>query len=113
MISSEINHDECILRIDTDIYNDAVIDKVLYWYSADYVIYRKKETDSSVETITMRAKASTTNSPTSDLVADFSEKLIDYKNRQRVLDETRNLRELFFAKAFANNDDFVVFDFND
>ena len=27
--------------------------------------------------------------------------------------ETSNLRELFFAKAFANNDDFVEFDFKD
>ena len=30
------------IEIDTDIYPDVVIDKVLYWFSADYIILRKK-----------------------------------------------------------------------
>ena len=28
------------IEIDTDIYPDVVIDKVLYWFSADYIIPR-------------------------------------------------------------------------
>lgn len=47
------------------------------------------------------------------LVFDLSDKFIDYKNRQIILEETRNLRELYFAKAFANSDSFVEFNFND
>lgn len=113
MISSEIINNECIFKIDTDIYNDTVIDKVLYWYSADYVIYRKKDTDSSVETIILEAKTSSSEKQIYNLIADFNEKLVDYKNRQRALEETKTLRELFFAKAFSNNDNFIVFDFNE
>lgn len=101
------------VEIDTNIYPDVVIDKVLYWCSVDYIILRKKVTDSSIEQVTFRSKDSSSEIDWTNVIAELSQKLIDYKNRKAVQDETSNLRELFFAKAFANNDDFVEFDFKD
>lgn len=101
------------VEIDTNIYPDVVIDKVLYWYAVDYIILRKKVTDSSIEQVTFRSKDSSSEIDWTNVIAELSQKLIDYKNRKAVQDETSNLRELFFAKAFANNDDFIEFDFKD
>ena len=101
------------VEIDTNIYPDVVIDKVLYWYSVDYIILRKKVIDSAIEQVTFRSKDSFSEIDWTNVIAELSQKLIDYKNRKVVQDETSNLRELFFAKAFANNDDFVEFDFKD
>ena len=100
------------IEIDTDIYPDVVIDKVLYWFSADYIILRKKVAQSSTEQITLKSKDSSSEIDWTSVIAELSQKLIDYKNRKVVQDETSNLRELFFAKAFANNDDFVEFDYD-
>ena len=101
------------IEIDTDIYPDVVIDKVLYWFSVDYIILRKKVAQSSTEQITLQSKDSSSEIDWTSVIAELSQKLIDFKNRKVVQDETSNLRELFFAKAFANNDDFVEFDFKD
>ena len=38
---------------------------------------------------------------------------IDYKNREIVESETRDLRNILYAKAFANSDDFVEFEFDE
>ena len=43
------------------------------------------------------------------LSADF----VDYKNRAIIASETRDLRNILYAKAFANSDDFVEFEFKD
>ena len=56
-----------------------------------------EDTDVSLETI--KEKLST----------DF----IDYKNRHTIFKETSNLRDILFAKAFANRDDFVEFKFKE
>ena len=107
------NGNALMIEIDTNIYPDVVIDKVLYWYSSGYIILRKKVADSSIEQVTLRRKDSTSEIVWASVIADLSQKLVDYKNRKVVQDETNNLSELFFAKAFANNDDFVEFDFKD
>lgn len=107
------NGNALMIEIDTNIYPNVVIDKVLYWYSADYIILRKKLADLPIEQVTFRQKDSTSEIVWTSVIADLSQKLVDYKNRKVVHDETSNLRELFFAKAFANNDDFVEFDFKD
>ena len=107
------NGNALMIEIDTNIYPDVVIDKVLYWYSSGYIILRKKVADTSIEQVTLRRKDSTSEIIWASVIADLSQKLVDYKNRKVVQDETNNLRELFFAKAFANNDDFVEFDFKD
>lgn len=107
------NGNALMIEIDTNIYPGVVIDKVLYWCSADYIILRKKIADSSIEQVTFRSKDSSSEIDWTKVIAELSQKLIDYKNRKVVQDETSNLRELFFAKAFANNDNFVEFDFQD
>ena len=39
----------------------------------------------------------------------FNQDLIDYKNRDLVINETKDIRNILYVKAFANNDDFEDF----
>lgn len=100
------------ITVDTSIYDDWVIDKVLYWLSADYLIFRKNDEVVHQQTITLSPKGDTSIDFTS-LEERLSKDFIDYKNRQTIARETSNIRDLLFAKAFANNDDFVEFSFKD
>lgn len=115
MIEAKVIEDRrgIYVEVDTGIYPEAVIDKVLYWYSSDYMICRRRFDNGPVEGISLILKQDTRIDNWKPVIYVFSDKLIDYKNRMLILDETKNLRELFFAKAFANSDDFVEFDFKD
>lgn len=104
-------HGLVVITVDTSIYDDAVIDKVLYWLTGDYVIYRKAIPDTSLQEITLEPKNGFSGIPIGILKEKLSDRFIDFKNRQRVIAETQNLRDLLFAKAFANSNDFVEFTF--
>ncbi|MBD5067929.1 MAG: His-Xaa-Ser system protein HxsD [Alistipes sp.] len=113
MINSKVENNTLIIEVDTSIYCEAVICKTLYWLTSDFVICRSKGTDENIQRIELRLKNDILGYNWDSLVSDLSDKFIDYKNRQIILEETRNLRELYFAKAFANSDSFVEFNFND
>ena len=93
--------------VDTTIYDDWVIEKVLYWLTTDYVITRKSSSDYKFQIITLVLKQGHKAIDFQVLKERMSDGFIDYKNRQTISLETSNLRDLLFAKAFANNDDFI------
>ena len=104
---------DIVITVDTLIYNDWVIEKVLYWWTADYVITRENKPDSSLQIVTLRLKDGHNCLAFQNIVEKISNDFIDYKNRQTIAQETANIRDLLFAKAFANSDDFVEFTFQD
>ena len=112
MNSISVNeHGHIEIEVDTSIYNDVVIDKVLYWLTEDYIIFRKTTPGTSYQVITLEPKNGFSGVPFDELKKKLSDRFIDFKNRQQVIAETQNLRDLLFAKAFANSDDFVEFTF--
>lgn len=114
MTNIQKHHDGTIsIIVDKTIYDDWVIEKVMYWWSSDYIITRKNSDDLRTQTITMSLKDGHIESPLSVIKEKISNDFIDYKNRQTIAKETSNLRDLLFAKAFANSDDFVEFTFQD
>ena len=88
--------------IDKRIYNDSVISKAVYWLSADYIISRQS-LDEFQEVISAVAK-----SGNSDAEMVWNERLMqllnDFKLRQIVADETRSIKTILYAKAFADDD---------
>lgn len=87
-----------ILQIDRKIYSDSCISKVVYWLSDQYAIDRHLEGD--VEIITIEG------------VDDelcfkkiFFEKLNDFKLREIIESETKDIRTILYAKAFGDFDD--------
>lgn len=109
----QLNNGALALSVDTSIYDDWVIDKVLYWWSAEYVITRKNTANSRIQEIILEAKPECKIRSFQAIKEKLSNDFIDYKNRQTIAKETANIRDLLFAKAFANSDDFVEFTFKD
>lgn len=114
MVDIELNRrGEVVLRVDTSIYRESVIDKVLYWWTRDYVIYRHNNPGTTIQTLVFSASSPITHEAFIQMRHKLSTDFIDYNNRAIIAAETGDLRNLLYAKAFAHSDDFVEFEFND
>ena len=98
------------LIIDKRVYNDSVISKVVYWMSGDYKIVRTS-LDESSEQIELIA----TNAESSESLVEekFFQLLNDFKLRQIVADETRDIKTILYAKAFAEDEELSEEDIHD
>lgn len=92
--------------VDTQIYNDTVISKVLYWLTDSYLINRNTSTG-TIQSIELKKKEGIfTQEEVDQLERKINQDFIDYKVRDIVGQETRNIRDILYVKAFANNDEF-------
>ncbi len=102
-----------VLCVDLSIYNERIVDKVLYWWSGDYIITRTNRSGTTLQMITLTASEPISSEKFESISRKISANFIDYKNREIVESETRDLRNILYAKAFANSDDFVEFEFDE
>lgn len=86
------------LDIDRNIFSDSCISTVVYWFSNQYTIQRSLQ--ESIETLTI------------DNVSDeklfrleFFQKLNDYKLREQIDQETKDIKTILYAKAFSEFDE--------
>ena len=97
--------------IDTRLYNDSVISKAVYWLSNDYII-KRQQYDEFNEFITAVPKKGI-----HDVESVWQERLMqmlnDFKLRQIVADETRSIKTILYAKAFADDDTLSEDDIHD
>jgi len=97
------------IEIDRRIYDDAVISKAIYWHTADFAISRTVKADS--ETIVFQAKKNALSEiEKENLLQKFNQDLNDYKLRQIIEQETKDVRTILYIKAFANNDTFEEYE---
>lgn len=97
------------IKVDRRIYNDNVISKVVYWLTGDYKIVRTS-LDESTEELTLVAA---NGIETKDLENRVWAMLNDFKLRQIVADETRDIKTILYAKAFAEDEDLSEEDIHD
>lgn len=98
------------LTIDKRVYNDSVISKVVYWMSGDNKIVRTSldEFSEQIELIAPNAEKS------ESLVEErFFQLLNDFKLRQIVAEETRDIKTILYAKAFAEDEELSEEDIHD
>lgn len=88
------------IKVDTQIYSDSVISKVIYWLSSKYITKRESRKDHEVVDISISLEEET------DFEAEFFKLLNDYKLREIVSLETREIKTILYAKAFADDEDF-------
>nr|WP_315200643.1 His-Xaa-Ser system protein HxsD [uncultured Flavobacterium sp.] len=79
-------------------YNEDILYKCFYWYAADYNVNIKKE--NTLYQISISNKTGEDINET--LLKKIQQDLIDFKLRDIVTKETKNIRELLTAKAFAH-----------
>lgn len=100
-----------ILTVDKRIYNDNVISKVVYWMSGDYKIVR-----TALNEFTEKIDA-IPNNPDTNAINQFENRffqfLNDFKLRQIVADETRDIKTILYAKAFAEDEELTEEDIHD
>ncbi len=83
-------------RIDRRIYSDSCISKVVYWLSNQYVIDRRLDGEEEIIAI---------EGADDNIKSAFFEKLNDYKLREVINTETKDIRTILYAKAFGDFDD--------
>ena len=98
------------LTIDKRIYNDSVISKAVYWMSGDYTIVRKA-LDEFTEQVDFAAKNKLELDNSAEI--KFNQLLNDFKLRQIVADETRDIKTILYAKAFAEDEELREEDIHD
>ena len=97
------------IEVDKQIYDDIVISKAIYWHTECFVINRVCA--SGCETITFQAKKNDISAiEKENVLQKFNQDLNDYKLRQIVEQETKDIRTILYVKAFANNDDFEEYE---
>lgn len=96
--------------LDRRIYSDSVISKAVYWLSGDYIIVRQMLNDETEE-LSIEAK----NTEFDELIvkASLMQALNDFKLRQIIADETRDVKTILYAKAFAEDEDLCEEDIHD
>ena len=91
------------ITVDRNIYSDEVITKAVYWETGNYCVSRKLV--GTEEEITFQSN--TDFSENEDLLRErFARHLNDFKLRQIVDEETKDIRTILYIKAFATGDDF-------
>ena len=92
------------ILIDRNIYSDECISKCVY--SLSEVFQCNRQLDGNTESIELI--------PTNGFITDedakrlFLQKLNDFKLRQIVAEETKDIRTILYAKAFADYEDFNI-----
>lgn len=94
-----------IFTIDASIFSKSAITKVLYWYAGLFNIFWKQENGVHIVEFVYKNK---NDCPYTfvEIENKLNQDLIDYQNREIIEKETKNIRDILYIKAFANNDDF-------
>lgn len=87
-----------IIQIDRNIFSDNCISKVVYWLSNQYTIERHLKGD--METLTIEKVGDE-----KQFKQLIFEKLNDYKLREVIENETKDIKTILYAKAFGDFDD--------
>ena len=92
---------EISFLVDKKIFSDNVLSKVLYWFSTDFIISRNTISD-SIEKITFHLIKSDGIIDKDSLQLKLSQNFTDYKIREIIQKETKDIRNILYIKAFAN-----------
>lgn len=92
-----------IVKIDANIYSKEVITKVVYWLSNDFTIMQGLE--GKDWTLTLEAQHDVT---WNDIKKRLSQLLTDYQMREVIAEETKDIKNILYIKAFANVEELLA-----
>lgn len=90
------------IKVDRKIFDDATISKTIYWMSEEFTFQRLLNGD--IEHIVITPKLGV-DKDEQEIELEFLDKLNDYKLRTIIANETKDIRTILYAKAFADDDD--------
>ena len=89
------------IEVDREIYSDACITKCIYALSKDFDCQRSLH--GTVESVEIQPREEMEEGTARHL---FLQTLNDYKSREIIATETKDIRTILYAKAFADYEDF-------
>ncbi len=107
MVSFErISRNKVNLTIDINVFNVVVITKTMYWIQRDYFVFWSSLDDNIQDIILEKKNGSIPGKEFPKLKNLINQNLIDFKTRDIVNHETKNIRDILYIKAFADGEDF-------
>jgi len=97
------------LFVDIDIYSKSVIFKVLYWLIRDFFIYQSMIDEKTQKIILEKRNGDILTEDFNQIKERLNQDFIDFNNREIIVNETKDIRNILYVKAFSNNDDFEDF----
>lgn len=102
MTDIELTYNSLKFTVSVKQYNESVLNKCFYWYGKDYnVNITENDTDYVIELSTVNGEILNQDI----LVHKINRDLNDFRLRDIVASETKNIRELLIAKAFSHYQD--------
>lgn len=89
-----------LLGIDTNLFSETAILKTAYWFTDKYFLFFSENGNSSILNVEIRPKNDESKSRLLEACGEFSNRLLDYELRQRVIAETCEIRNTLVKKAF-------------
>ena len=89
------------LRIESNLYSQEVIYKCFYWYTKNFDVTIESVVDKQW---VIKLETADESFDFTSAIRKIKRDLIDFRLREIVFNETKVIRELMIAKAFANYD---------
>lgn len=110
---TQISDNRCELIVNISIFSEQVISKMAYWLSENYCVYWDKKSEEEQILLFEKKQDIITGDEYKSMKEKINQLLIDFKNREIIHQETRNIRDILYVKAFSNNDDYEDFSLKD
>lgn len=110
---TRISGNQCELAVNISIFSEQVISKMAYWMSENYCIYWDKKSKEEQILLFEKKQGAITDNEYKSVKEKINQLLIDFKNREIIYQETKNIRDILYIKAFANNNDYEDFSLKD
>ncbi|MGA6121622.1 His-Xaa-Ser system protein HxsD [Sphingobacterium anhuiense] len=95
-------NNKIVLKIQSTLYSISVVHKCFYWYSGKF--------DIDIESVDNNLIIKMSNIPDdmdkNSLISKIKKDLLDFNTREIIALETKDIRTLLIAKAFANDDEY-------
>ncbi len=92
------------INVDNKLFSENIIFKVVYWYSGDYEVNLIKK-DFAIQIEFTKTEGVFIPEEEKTLKKEVLSKLIDFKTREIVINETKSIRDLIILKAFFHFDE--------
>ncbi len=89
------------MKVNTNEYPSEVLYKCFYWYGANFDVTIEPMGESCTQITLKHKHESLSDDDIEKLISKIKRDIIDFKLRQIVTNETKTVRELLIAKAFA------------
>ncbi|MCR5437822.1 MAG: His-Xaa-Ser system protein HxsD [Treponema sp.] len=103
--AKQIANNAFIFTIDSSIFSEVVLSKALYWYADTFNVFWQQKNNKHIVKLVCKSLSKYSYTFT-EITDKLNQDLIDYKNRIIIAEETKNIRDILYIKAFANNDEF-------